>query len=277
MFVDDDREFRFASVSTSNFQINNKCEITQFCRENHYVVDMNDYVKKQKIKNIGFDAEIEKLIKGLSKLKKNNVVILGKAGIGKTSLVERLCELINKGEVPKMLKNKTILEVSLNGAMAGTQYRGAFEDKIQKLINLVINRDDIILFIDEIHNLINCNNNDNTVGLADTLKPYLARGEFSLIGATTLKEYEESIAKDPALERRFYKLNLEEPSEEKVINILQKSKNQYEKHYDVKLNKNDILKIVELAKNRKGAYPDKAFDELEDYCYLKSKEVVSND
>lgn len=277
MFVDDDSFDAFRYAPVTDFQINNKYEIREFCRDNTFVTDMNDYVKTNKIKNIGFDDEIEELIKGLSKLKKNNVVILGKAGIGKTALVEKLCELINSNKVPKMLKNKTILEVSLNGALAGTSYRGAFEDKIQKLINLVTDRNDIILFIDEIHNLINCNNNDNTVGLADTLKPYLARGNFSLISATTLKEYENSIAKDPALERRFFKLNLEEPSEEKVLNILQKSKSVYEKHYGVKLNKNDIVKIIELANNRDGAFPDKAFDELEDYCYKKSKEVITND
>ncbi len=250
-------------------------EIRNFVNENNYVKNMNEYVKKNKIKNYGLESETEELIKGLSRLKKNNVLILGKAGIGKTALVEKLCEMINSKQVPYILQNKTVLEISLGGILAGTHYRGSFEEKVQNLINFVTERNNIILFMDEIHTLMSCNNQDGLIGFGDMLKPYLAREDFSLIGATTIKEYEEHIAKDSAIDRRFFKLSMEEPSFDKIVNILQKSKSQYEKHYNIKLNKNDIIKVIELAKERKGAFPDKAFDELEDYCYLKSLEVTN--
>ena len=247
--------------------------IRNFLNENKYVKDMTEYVKKNKIKNFGLDEEVQNLIKGLSRLKKNNVLILGKAGIGKTALVEKLCEMINSKQVPVSLQNKIILEVSLGGILAGTKYRGSFEEKVQNLIKFVTEQSDIILFMDEIHTLMSCNNDEGLIGFGDMLKPYLARGEFSLIGATTQNEYEKYIAKDTAIDRRFFKLNMEEPSYDKVLVILQKAKSQYEKHYNIKLTKNDIVKIIDLAKERSGAFPDKAFDELEDYSYMKSMEV----
>lgn len=247
--------------------------IRNFVNENSYVKDMNEYVRTNKIKNYGLENEVEELIKGLSRLKKNNVLILGKAGIGKTALVEKLCEMINSNQVPIALQNKTVLEISLGGMLAGCRFRGMFEENVQKLIDFVTERDDVILFIDEIHTLMSCNNGIDNIGLGDMLKPYLARGEFSVIGATTKDEYEKYISKDTAIDRRFFKLNMEEPDYDKVFTILQKTKSQYEKHYNVKLTKSDIAKVLEFAKDRSGSFPDKAFDELEDYCYLKSLEV----
>lgn len=254
-----------------------KWEVMEFVRENKYVTNMNDYVKKHKIKNYGLEEEIELLIKGLSKLKKSNILILGKAGIGKTSVVEKLAELINENKVPVMLQGKTILELSLNGSLAGAQYRGSFEERIQSLLNFITERDDIILFIDEIHTLMDCNSNDGNIGLSEILKPYLAREGFSLIGATTQKEYEKTIATDSALNRRFSKIKMEEPNSEKVLTILQKCKTPYEKHYGIKLTKADLQKIIDASIEREGTFPDKAFDELEDYCYIKSMEVIEND
>ncbi len=253
--------------------MNNSQEVVYSVNENNYVKNMNEFVQKNKIKNFGFENESEELIKGLSRFKKNNVLILGKAGIGKTALVEKLCEMINDKQVPNILQNKVVLEVSLGGILGGTKYRGEFEEKVQKLIDFVTRRNDVILFIDEVHNLMCCNSNDGNIGFGEILKPYLARADFSLIGATTVKEYEEYIVKDSAIDRRFFKLSMEEPNSDKTINILQKVKCQYEKHYNIKLTKNDIIKVVELSKMRTGAFPDKAFDELEDYCYSKSTQI----
>lgn len=264
--------FEISTAGIINIEKADISPIDKFISKHKYCKNMNKYVKKNKIKNYGLDDEVEDLIKGLSRLKKNNVLIIGKAGIGKTALVEKLCELINDGKVPDTLKNKTIIEVSLGGCLAGSKYRGDFEEKIQELVIFVTDRDDIILFIDEIHNIIGSGKAEGAIGAGDLLKPYLARGEFSLIGATTMREYEMSIAKEPALNRRFFKLSMEEPGTDKVIHILQKAKIEYEKHYGIKLTKKDIDNIIELSNNREGSFPDKAFDELEDYCYKKMKE-----
>lgn len=248
-------------------------ELERFIDRNNCIKNMNEYVKKNKIKNYGFDEEIKELIKGLNRVKKNNVLLLGKPGIGKTALVEKLCELINQEKVPDILKNKTILEINMVGLEAGTQYRGSMEKKVQDIFNFIMDRDDIIIFIDEIHNILRCGKSEGSSGLGDMLKPYMARNELTLIGATTIEEYEETISKNGAMDRRFCKLYMDEPDEKKLLLILEKSKTQYEKHYNIKLSKNDIVKVIELSKSRQGSFPDKAFDELEDYCYEKVEEV----
>lgn len=247
-------------------------EVENFICSNSYAYNMNEYVKKNKIKNYGFEEELKELIKGLSRFKKNNVLLIGKAGVGKTALVEKLCEMINSNKVPIILQNKTILNISLSGVVAGTRYRGSMEEKLQKLLDFVTNRDDIIVFVDEIHNFLKAGKSEGALSVSDILKPYLARNDFSLIGATTIDEFNETIAKDSAVLRRFYKVDLEEPSLEKTITILEKAKMDYEKHYSIKLTKKDIQKIVELAKNNSGSFPDKAFDVLEEYCYMKANE-----
>ncbi len=225
---------------------------------------------------VSFDEETEKLIKGLSRLKKSNVLILGEAGVGKTSLVENLASKINIGTVPKRLRNKTIYELSLNSLLAGTRYRGDFEQKVDKILNIVKDDEDIILFVDEVHNFLNCgdvNENKGSIPLGDTFKPYLANNRIRLIGATTLEEYNKYIKPNKAFDRRFYKLILKEPSTNKVLSMLIANQEQYEDYYNVKLSIEDLETVVKKAKRKKGTFPDKAFDELEEYCYALSKKM----
>lgn len=248
-----------------------------FDENNTAILDnVNERVSEDVNKLFGFDKELEELIKCLLKLKKSNVLILGKPGVGKTALVEKLAQKINSGNVPKELRYKTIYELSLNSALAGTRYRGDFEKKIDDLLTTIMDNGDIILFVDEIHNLVNCgdvNNNKSSMSFGETLKPYLARNQIQLIGATTMGEYKKYIKNDPAFDRRFSKIIIDEPDMLDVIGMLEINKEQYEKHYDVKLTMNDLTTIVKKAKRKKGVFPDKAFDELEDYCYdLKSKQ-----
>lgn len=220
----------------------------------------------------GFDEEIKTLIKLLQKYKKPNVIITGKAGVGKTALVEKLAQLIAKGKVPSQLKNKYIYELSLNKTVSGTTYRGDFEKKVEKIIERARGRE-IILFIDEIHNIMGLGGSESNgaMSMSEALKPYLSRNEISIIGATTELEYKKYIKRDTAFTRRFSKMEIKEPKPNVVNSILNESKKLYEKHYKVKLNDEDLKEIVKRAKKRKGTFPDKAFDELEDFCYELSQ------
>lgn len=247
-----------------------KVDLEDFLLENTCVKNMNEYVKVKKITNYGLEEETRELIKGLQRYKKSNVLILGKAGIGKTALVENLCMLINKKKVPKELRDVIVLELSLNASVAGTRFRGDFEEKIQKILNYVANNPKIILFIDEVHNVMVAGRAEGAFGLGDILKPYLARDEIRLIGATTKEEYKKTIDKNSAMKRRFYKLNMKEPTKKATLNILKNSKSNYERHYKVKLSDKDLIKIIKLAKRKDGSFPDKALDVLEDFCYTKA-------
>jgi ATP-dependent Clp protease ATP-binding subunit ClpA len=245
--------------------------ISDFLKNNKYIKNMNEYVKKNNIINYGFEEEIDELVRGLCRLKKSNVLLLGKAGVGKTAVVEKLCQLINDKKVPSFMQNKTVLEMSLNGAVAGTQYRGQLEERIEEVLNFASNNKNIIIFIDEIHNILKANSsNGENISVGDMLKPYMARSDVSLIGATTNEEYKMSIARNSAMDRRFLKLNINEPDKTQTIKILESCKTKYQEHYGIKLSKKDILNVVNKAQKQKGTFPDKAFDELENYCYIKS-------
>lgn len=236
-----------------------------------FLKDMNDYVFEKSIHSFIEDEEVEALIKGLNKVKKNNILLIGKAGVGKTALVEGLCRLMNLGEVPKFLKDKHIIEFSLGGAISGTKYRGEFEKKVQKALDYFSQRDDVIIFIDEIHNIVGTGKAEGAIGAGDMFKPYMARNTLKLIGATTISEYKKNIKKDRALNRRFSKVLVKEPSVNKTIKILNNCKIDYEMHYGIELSEDEIRHIVLSSVMKKGNFPDKAFDSLEDYCYYKSK------
>lgn len=249
-----------------------EAEFDLFVRNNLCLKDLRKYVKEKNITNTSLDEELEKIEKGLNRFKKNNVLIIGKPGIGKTALVEALCKKINRHDVPTNLRTKKIVELSLGGLLAGTRYRGDFEKKIEDILQFATKRNDVIFFIDEIHNLVDCGGAEGAISAGEILKPYLARGEICIIGATTIQEYKKTIFRDKAFNRRFMTIEMKEPSFETTIKILNNSIKKYESHYKVRLNDEEIKSIVKKSKKRNGAFPDKAFDALEEYCYEKVKQ-----
>ncbi len=219
-------------------------------------------------KTIGREEEISSVIESLLRKKKSNPLLIGKAGVGKTAIVEELARRINKGLVPNELKDKTIVMLEMGSLVSGTKYRGEFEERLTKIIKEVIENKNIILFIDEIHSMINAGGAEGAINAADILKPYLARGDIKCIGATTTEEYYKTIYKDKALERRFYLIEVEEPDAEKTKDILLGIKKEYEEHHHITISKECICDLVELVdkyiKNKSN--PDKTIDLLDLIC-----------
>ena len=217
---------------------------------------------------IGRDKELQRLIEILSRRTKNNPILIGNAGVGKTAIVEELARRINNGNVPLGLKNKRILSLDMATTVAGTKYRGEFEERLKKIVNEVEENDDIILFIDEIHTLVGAGGAEGAIDASNIFKPALARGKMRCIGATTIEEYKKFIEKDNALDRRFQKINVEEPDEINLKNILMNLKGIYESYHGVKISENIIDKIIELS--HKYIYdrcePDKSIDILDEVC-----------
>ena len=199
------------------------------------LVNINKKVKTKKYKIIGRENEIDQVCTILSKKEKNNVLIIGEAGVGKSALVEKLAMMINQGKVVDSLKNKIIYELSLSSLVAGTKYRGEFEEKFKKIIDKVKDLDNVIIFIDEIHNVIGAGGAEGAIDASNILKPCLARGELQIVGATTIDEYRKHIEKDAALERRFQPVMVEEPSEDETVAILKGLRHVYEEHHRVKI------------------------------------------
>ena len=229
-------------------------------------------IKKEFDPVIGREKEITRIIEVLKRKNKNNPLLLGEAGVGKTSVVEELASRITKNSVPDFLKGKTIYEVNLSSVIAGTKYRGEFEEKLTKLINELETNNNLILFIDEIHTLVGAGGAEGAIDASNILKPALARGKLSLIGATTLKEYTSSIEKDKALDRRFEPLLINEPNYDETLYILKKIKPNYEKYHNVKIPNNIIELTAKLSdkyiKNRNN--PDKSIDILDEICAITS-------
>lgn len=215
---------------------------------------------------IGRQNEIERVIQILSRRTKNNPCLIGEPGVGKTAIAEGLALKIVSGEVPEMLKNKKIVSLDLTGMVAGTKYRGDFEERIKKVIDEVKASDDIILFIDEVHTLIGAGSAEGAVDAANILKPSLARGELQVIGATTIEEYRKNIEKDAALERRFQPITVGEPSEEEAVEILKGIRDKYEAHHKVKITDAAITAAVQLSARYIGDryLPDKAIDLIDE-------------
>ncbi|MBQ8860547.1 MAG: ATP-dependent Clp protease ATP-binding subunit [Ruminococcus sp.] len=224
---------------------------------------------------IGRDNEIARIIQILSRRTKNNPVLIGEPGVGKTAVAEGLALKIVNGEVPEHLKSKRVFSLDLTSMIAGTKYRGDFEDRIKNAIDEVKKSDDIILFIDELHTIIGAGSAEGSADAANILKPSLARGDFQVIGATTLEEYRKYIEKDAALERRFQPVNVGEPSKEEAKLILKGLRDRYEAHHKVKISDEAIDSAVELsARYIADRYlPDKAIDLIDEAA---SKVRLSN-
>ena len=216
----------------------------------------------------GRNNEIKRVIEILSRKTKNNPLLIGKAGVGKTAIIEELSNMISKGDVPLSLKNKRIINIDMATMVAGTKYRGEFEERVHKILDEIENNSDIILFIDEIHTLVGAGGAEGAIDASNIFKPALARGKLRCIGATTIEEYKKFIEPDSALERRFQKVIIEEPSSEGVKEILMKLKETYENYHSVTIDEDIIDLIIKLSK--KYIYdrnePDRSIDILDEVC-----------
>ena len=217
---------------------------------------------------IGRNEEIKRTMEILLRKNKNNPLLIGEAGVGKTAIVEGIAQLISKNNVPMPLRNKKIINIDMSHLVAGTKYRGEFEEKIKKLLKELEEDNDIILFIDEIHTLVGAGGAEGAIDASNIFKPYLARGKIKIIGATTTLEYKKFIENDKALDRRFQKVTIEEPNLENLKNIIYELKPVYENYHNVILNNNILDLIIELS--NKYIYdrynPDKTIDILDEVC-----------
>lgn len=217
---------------------------------------------------INRDNEVRRLIEVLCRRTKNNPILLGKAGVGKTAIVEELARLIVKEEVPNNILEKRIISLDMATAVSGTKYRGEFEERMKKILKELEENDDIILFIDEIHTLVGAGGAEGAIDASNILKPALARGKIRCIGATTYDEYKKYIEKDSALERRFQKITIDEPTLPQTKDILLKLKPIYERYHHVKINNNIIDQIITLSEKYiyDRSRPDKCIDILDEVC-----------
>ena len=232
-----------------------------------YSRDLTEEAKKGKIDPvIGRETEIERIIQILCRRTKNNPCLIGEPGVGKTAIIEGLAQRIVDGNVPEILLDKKVFTLDLTGMVAGTKYRGDFEERIKTVVDEVTRADDIILFIDEIHTIIGAGSAEGSTDAANILKPSLARGDFQLIGATTISEYRKNIEKDSALERRFQTVTVAEPSGDDAILILKGLKDKYEAHHKVIITDGAITAAVKLSSRyiNDRFLPDKAIDLIDE-------------
>ncbi len=241
--------------------------------------NITDQVKKNKIDPvIGRDDEIRKIITILARKTKNNVILLGEPGVGKTAILEGLAQRIVAKDVPQTLQDKEIFELDMGALVAGAKYQGEFEDRLKAVLNKIKESNHkIILFIDEIHLIVGAGRNSGALDASNMLKPILARGEIDCIGATTLKEYQQYIEKDRALERRFQPVMVNEPSKEDTLSILRGLKERFETHHGVHITDNALVSAVNLSvryiPNR--FLPDKAIDLVDEACAETRVEIES--
>ena len=243
-----------------------------------FATDLNESAKQGKIDPvIGRDTEIQRVIQILSRRTKNNPVLIGEPGVGKTAIAEGLAQRIVTGNVPEILRNKRIISISIGSMLAGAKYRGEFEERLKKAIDEVQQHDDMIIFIDEIHTLVGAGATEGAMDAANILKPALARGEFQVIGATTLDEYKKHIEKDAALERRFQPVQVGEPNEEDALEILKGLRDRYEAFHKAKITDKALKAAVSLS-NRyitDRFLPDKAIDVVDEAASKVRMKVFS--
>ena len=252
------------TMQNSNFS-GNSAELPEFMSSMGR--DLTAKAREGKIDPIiGRKEEIERVIEILCRKNKNNPVLIGEAGVGKSAVVDGLALAIASGNVPDLLKNKTIFSLELGGLMAGTKYRGELEERLKQVIDYITNNKDIIVFIDEIHTLVQVGGDKGEVNPADMLKPYLARGEFQTIGATTTEEYRKYIEKDKALERRFQPVMVNPPTVEQTIEILRGLKDSFEVFHKVKISDDAIVAAASLSDRyiMDRSLPDKAIDLIDE-------------
>ena len=241
---------------------------------------LNDQVKRGKLDPVyGREKELQRITQILARKKKNNPLLLGEPGVGKTAVVEALAQRIASGNVPPYLLNKRIVAVDMSSIVAGTMYRGQFEERMKKLIHELKSNPDVILYMDEIHTLMGSGNTQGGVDAASMLKPPLARGEIRCIGATTLEEYRKSIEKDGAMDRRFQKVMVNAPDEKETLLILKKLQPIYEKHHHVTYTEKALESAVYLTERyvTDRQFPDKAIDALDEagaYSFIKNQKPI---
>ena len=243
-----------------------------------FATDLNESAKQGKIDPvIGRDTEIQRVIQILSRRTKNNPVLIGEPGVGKTAIAEGLAQRIVNGNVPEILRNKRIISLSISSMLAGAKYRGEFEERLKKAIDEVQQHKDMIIFIDEIHTLVGAGATEGAMDAANILKPALARGEFQVIGATTLDEYKKHIEKDAALERRFQPVQVGEPNEEDALEILRGLRDRYEAYHKAKITDEALKAAVTLSSRyiTDRFLPDKAIDVVDEAASKVRMKVFS--
>ena len=243
-----------------------------------FATDLNESAKQGKIDPvIGRDTEIQRVIQILSRRTKNNPVLIGEPGVGKTAIAEGLAQRIVNGNVPEILRNKRIISLSISSMLAGAKYRGEFEERLKKAIDVVQQHKDMIIFIDEIHTLVGAGATEGAMDAANILKPALARGEFQVIGATTLDEYKKHIEKDAALERRFQPVQVGEPNEEDALEILRGLRDRYEAFHKAKITDEALKAAVTLSSRyiTDRFLPDKAIDVVDEAASKVRMKVFS--
>ncbi len=256
----------YDEIKKKNKKENNKLELYNIGK-NMQEIGSDDIL-------IGREKELNLIIETLLRKNKNNPLLIGPAGVGKSAIIEELARRIKNGNVPSKLKDKKIVSLEMSSLVAGTKYRGEFEEKLNKVIKEIEENPEIILFIDEIHTMANAGGAEGAINASDILKPYLARGKVKIIGATTTNEYNKFIAKDKALSRRFEIIKINEPTIKETENILSKIRPSFEKHYNIKITKENIRDIVLLTDKYilDRFNPDKSIDLLDSVCAMKEVE-----
>jgi ATP-dependent Clp protease ATP-binding subunit ClpB len=246
---------------------------------NKYAINLNERARSGKLDPvIGRDEEIRRVLQILSRRTKNNPILIGEPGTGKTAIVEGLAHRIVRGDVPENLKSKQIFSLDMGAVIAGAKYKGEFEERLKSVVNEVVNSNgEIILFIDEIHTLVGAGKSEGAMDAANILKPALARGDLRAIGATTLAEYQKYFEKDKALERRFQIVMVDEPDIPSSISILRGLKERYENHHKVRIKDDAIIAAVELSSRyiTERFLPDKAIDLMDEAAAKLRLEIDS--